>query len=63
MHDLNSEIWLDARADFGWMRARARAACPAAGPAADFTRALAAERAPCGQKPDALIVFLSEFWV
>ena len=27
MHDLNSEIWLDARADFGWMRARARAAC------------------------------------
>ena len=40
MHDLNSEIWLDARGDFGWMRARARAACPAAGPAADFARAL-----------------------
>ena len=49
MHDLNSEIWLDARGDFGWMRARARAACPAAGPAADFARALAAERAPCGK--------------
>ena len=27
MHDLNSEIWLDARAEFCWMRARARAAC------------------------------------
>ena len=27
MHDLNSEIWLDARGDFGWMRARARGAC------------------------------------
>ena len=27
MHDMNSEIWLDARGDFGWMRARARDAC------------------------------------
>ena len=24
MHDLNSEICLDARGNFGWMRARAR---------------------------------------
>ena len=31
MHDLNSEICMDARIDFGWMRARARAACHAAG--------------------------------
>ena len=27
MHDLNSENWLDARTEFCWMRARARAAC------------------------------------
>ena len=47
MHDLNSEIWLDARGDFCWMRARARAALNA--------RPVA--------KTDALIVFLSEFWV
>jgi len=49
MHDLNSEIWLDARYDFGWMRARARDACPAAGQAASRAPALAAERAHCGQ--------------
>ena len=53
MHDLNSEILLDARAEFRWMRARARAACPVAGHAAGQeagrARALAAERALCGQ--------------
>ena len=49
MHDLNSEIWLDARAEFRWVRARARDACPAAGQAAGRPRALAAERALCGQ--------------
>ena len=35
--------------EFRWMRARARAACPAAGQAAGRAGALAAERAPCGQ--------------
>ena len=49
MHDLNSEILLDTRAKFRWMRARARNACPAAGQAAGRARALAAERALCGQ--------------
>eukprot|EP01048_Picozoa_sp_COSAG05_P014894 COSAG05_NODE_1733_length_4178_cov_47.990684_2_plen_51_part_00 len=49
MHDLNSEIWLDARDDFGWMRARARDAFPAAGKESSCAPALAAERAPCGQ--------------
>eukprot|EP01048_Picozoa_sp_COSAG05_P025968 COSAG05_NODE_6860_length_891_cov_1.905303_2_plen_48_part_01 len=48
MHDLNSEIRPDARSDFGWMRARARAACPLAGSLPDFARAMAAERAHCG---------------
>ena len=61
MHDLNSEIWLDARGDFGWMRARARAACSAAGPAA--SRAPALLNARTVAKTDVRIVFLSEFWV
>ena len=62
MHDLNSEIWLDARSDFGWMRARARDACPAAGPATDFAALWLLNARPVA-KTDALIVFLSEFWV
>ena len=65
MHDLNSEIWLDARGDFGWMRARARAACPAAGPAA--SPAAARRRwllnARTVAKTDVRIVFLSKKWV
>ena len=62
MHDLNSEIWLDARNDFCWMRARARAACrqPAR---LLISRALWLLNARPVAKTDALIVFLSEFWV
>ena len=62
MHDLNSEIWLDARGDFGWMRARARAACrqPAR---LLISLALWLLNARPVAKTDALIVFLSEFWV
>ena len=50
MHDLNSEIWLDARGDFYWMRARARDACWLLN-----ARTVA--------KTDARIVFLSKNWV
>ena len=60
MHDLNSEIWLDAGADFGWMRARARAACrQPARPLISRARWLLNARLVA--KTDALIVFLSEF--
>ena len=61
MHDLNSEIWLDARGDFGWMRARARAAGQPA--RLLISRALWLLNARPVAKTDALIVFLSEFWV
>ena len=69
MHDLNSEICLDARGEFCWMRARARAACrqPAR---LLISRARCALRWLLNARPvflttktDALIVFLSEFWV
>ena len=60
MHDLNSEIWLDARGDFGWMRARARAACRQPG---RLLISLWLLNARPVAKTDALIVFLSEFWV
>ena len=62
MHDLNSEICLDARADFGWIRARARAACrqPAR---LLISRARWLLNARHVTKTDALIEFLSEFWV
>ena len=62
MHDLNSEIWLDARVDFGWMRARARAACRQAARLL-ISRALWLLNARLVAKTDAFIVFLSEFWV
>ena len=78
MHDLNSEIWLDARADFCWMRARARASCRQ--PArllisrARWLPARHAARQPAASarwllnartvaKTDVRIVFLIEFWV
>ena len=62
MHDLNSEIWLDAHAEFCWMRARARAACRQ--PARLLvSRARWLLNARPVAKTDALIVFLSEFWV
>ena len=62
MHDLNSEIWLDAHPDFGWMRARARDPCrqPAR---VLISRARWLLNARPVAKTDALIVFLSEFWV
>ena len=61
MHDLNSEIWLDARVDFCWMRARARAACrQPARLLISHARWLLNARPVA--KTDALIVFLSEFW-
>ena len=62
MHDLNSEIWLDARADFGWMRARARAACRQAARLL-ISHALWLLNALPVAKTDELIVFLTEFWV
>ena len=63
MHDLNSEIWVDARGDFGWMRARARG-LPARQPARLLiSHALWLLNARPVAKTDALIVFLSEFWV
>ena len=62
MHDLNSEIWLDASGDFGWMRPRARDACrqPAR---LLISLALWLLNARPVAKTDALIVFLSEFYV
>ena len=60
MHDLNSEIWLDARADFCWMRARARAARWQMAWVL-ISRALWLLNARPVAKTDALIVFLSEF--
>ena len=62
MHDLNSEIWLDARREFCWMRARARAACRQAARLL-ISRARWLLNARPVAKTDALIVFLSEFWV
>ena len=62
MHDLNSEIWLDARAEFCWMRARARAACrQPARLLISLARWLLNARPVA--KTDALIVFLSKNWV
>ena len=54
--------WLDARTEFCWMRARARAACR------QPTRLLISRarwllNARPVAKTDALIVYLSEFWV
>ena len=62
MHDLNSEIRLNALAEFRWMRARARDACrqPAR---LLISAALWLLNARPVAKTDALIVFLSEFWV
>ena len=62
MHDLNYVIWLDARGDFGWMRARARASCWQPRRLL-ISRALWLLNARPVAKTDALIVFLSEFWV
>ena len=56
MHDLNSEIWLDARGDFGWMLAGQPVRLL-------ISRALWLLNARPVAKTDALIVFLSEFWV
>ena len=56
------KVGLDARADFGWMRARARAACrQPARLLISLARWLLNARPVA--KTDALIVFLSEFWV
>ena len=58
MHDLNSEIWPDARADFCWMRARARAAYRQPAQLL-ISRSLWLLNARPVAKTDALIVFLS----
>ena len=60
MHDLNSEIWLDAHAEFCWMRARARAACRQPVRVL-ISRSLWLLNARPVAKTDALIVFLSEY--
>ena len=52
MHNLNSEIWLDAHRDFFWMPARLL-----------ISTARWLLNARPVAKTDALIVFLSEFWV
>ena len=61
MHDLNSEILLDARADFGWMRARARAACRQPARLLISRARWLLNARPVAKTDAALIVFLSEF--
>ena len=62
MHDLNSEIWLDARREFCWMRARARAACRQAARLLISTARWLLNARPVA-KTDVRIVFLSKNWV
>ena len=62
MHDLNSGIWLYARADFGWIGARARDACLQRARQLIYRAGWLLNARPV-TKTDALIVFLSEFWV
>ena len=61
MHDLNSEIWLDARGDFCWMRARARDACRQAARLLISRARWLLNARPVAKTDAALIVFLSEF--
>ena len=62
MHDLNSEVSVDARTEFCGMRARARDACQQlARLLISLARWLLNARPVA--KTDALIVFPSEFWV
>ena len=62
MHDLNSEIWLDTRAEFCWMRARARAACRQPARLLISVARWLLNARPVA-KTDARIVFLVEFCV